>query len=362
MDKDRVTSNDIIEALSIRLNDALRPGTKKTENKKNNGYFWIFKLLIMVLYLYLLVWLFDLAKELGVDIIYEFSKSLRSVLSAIWTNVIDLMKSIIVIYILYDNYKIFTESTYYKNLYKSEQKAYAKKKSIFNIVGVILKAFGVALLVVTGVLSTLALFGLVYLIILFINGIYMISPILISLTIFAIGYFTFKNIQNKFFNGKAVIGKNYFIISFMILIIGILFFGYEISSFEYKNGLPINFELVKKEQTFELFEGQKIEIESDSKLDNLKVFVDNNLENEIKIELEYYRTADVSYIYQFNEYDDLNLIFTSDINYEMDFSLDVLKLFTETFNNKTMYNYNLFKYPNISVYVNRKDLDRISVK
>ena len=41
MNKQGVTSNDILEALSIRINDTIRPNRNK--EKKNNAYFWIFK-------------------------------------------------------------------------------------------------------------------------------------------------------------------------------------------------------------------------------------------------------------------------------------------------------------------------------
>ena len=37
MNKEKISSNDIIEALSIRINDLLRPAKKN--NKKNNAFF-----------------------------------------------------------------------------------------------------------------------------------------------------------------------------------------------------------------------------------------------------------------------------------------------------------------------------------
>lgn len=362
MNKNKVDSNDIIERATTRICDALRPHNKKIENKQNNGYFWIIRFGLLILYVILILIIFSLVKDFGVFVIYSFGKSLRSVLSFIWICVINLLTAIVTTCLLYDNFKKLKESTYYKNLYKRNEVLLRKKEDIFGVMDAILKAFGIVLLVITGGLAIFFIFSFIYLLILLINGMYIISPLVILLSIFSLSYFAFKNIEHKFFNTKGVFGKTHFIVAFIILIVGVIFFGYEISSFEYKSTLPYGFDLITKEKTFELADNQKIKIKSDTKLDNLKVYVDNNLENEIKIKVEYYDTAQVKYLYNFNENDDLDLTFTSDLDFNIEDSIDVLKLFIYSFNNKTMYNYNLFKYPNIYVYVNGSDLTRITVE
>ena len=95
------------------------------------------------------------------------------------------------------------------------------------------------------------------------------------------------------------------------------------------------------------------------KADKFNSFI-NNLNDEIRVEFEYFNTADVSYTYFFNEKDDLKIQFDSDISFGVSNFEDVLKLAVETLRNQTMYNYNLFKYPTINVYVNHEDIKKIT--
>lgn len=360
MNKDKITSNDVLDALSMRVNDVLRPGRK--DNKKNNPYFWIFKVIFLVIYILLFTWLFDAIRDLGVALIYTFSDSLRSILSYIWVFVIGFMKNLFVLSVLYESLKSFIGSSYYKILYENDKAMLCKKEKVFKGIDLFIKILAGILLTIVACVSAISMFTLVYLIIMFINGVYIISPILIVLSIFAICYFTFKLIQNKFFNSKIIITKNHFVLTICVLIVGILAFSYETSSFEYKNGLPNDFQMVHKSQVFKINKNQNIILKNNSKLDNLKVITDNNLKGEIRVEFDYCRTADVRYVYQFNDENDLKLYFTSSLNFEADDCLEVIKLFVDTFNQKTIYNYNLFKYPNIYVYVNSENLNQISIK
>lgn len=360
MNKDKITSSDVLDALSMRVNDVLRPGRKN--NKKNNSYFWIFRVIFLAFYLLIISWIFDVLKQFGVEIIYTFSNSLRSVLSYVWKFVLEFTKNLCLLSIVYESFKSFISSSYYNILYENDKEMLEKKEKVFKYIGYFIKVLAIYLLSVVAIVSAILMFILVYLIIMFINGVYVISPILIVLSIFAICYFTFKILQNKFFDSKVIITKNHFVISLCVLIVGILAFSYETSSFEYKNGLPSDFQMVHKKEIFKINKKQDIIISSDSKLDNLKVLIDNNLDNEIRIELEYYDTANVKYEYQFNDFDDLKLRFKSDLDFQIDDTYNVIKLFVETFSNKTIYNYNLFKYPNIYIYVNSDNLDQISIK
>ena len=360
MEKNKVTSNDVLEALSMRVNEVLRPAKK--DNKKNNAYFWIFKFLLLIIYIILINWIFEEVRGLGVSIIYLFGVSLRSVLSSIWIVVIGFMKELIILYLLYDHLKIFISSNYYECLYESDKKMKKKKESFFKAVDVFFKIVAGFFLFIVGIFSAVSLLSFIYMIVMLVNGTYLISPLIIALSIFVMCYFTFKFIQNKFYGGKAVITKHHFIVTTLVLILGIAFFGYETSSFEYKNTLPKDFEIIKKEKVFTLEEGQKIKLENVSKLNNMKILTDNELENEIKVVVEYYHTANVKYTYTFNEDDDLKLTFSSSLNFAPDDFEYVLKLFVETFNSKTMYNYNMFKYPNIYVYANSDDIERIKVE
>lgn len=360
MDKQKVTSNDVLEALSIRINETIRPNRNK--DKKNNAYFWIFKFILLLLYIQLIVWAFNEVRGIGVLSIYAVANSLRSVLSSFWIIAIEFMKGLIVLYLLFYQFKIFTESPYFKELYKDEKKLLKKKKSIKKIIEKIFKVFAVIYLLIIGFVAALSLFAFVYMISMFSDGIFLVSPLLIMALVFVICMLIFRHIQNKFFGTLPVINRNYILIMGCALIVSIGLFGYEVSSFERDNGLPKGFELTNKTHDFILQDGQNVLIHSDSKLDNLTLVEDNSLTNEIKVEVQYYKTAKVWYVSEFNDFDDLKLVFTSDIDYGKVEINDLLKLFVSTFNGKTIYNYNLFKYPNIYIYANKADFNRITIK
>ncbi len=359
-DKENVTTNDVLEALSMRINDVLRPNRK--DNKRNNAYFWIFKFGILILYLLLITWFLTSLKNLGVVIIYGFSNSLRSVYSAIWVTVIVFINNLIIIKLLYENLLVFTKSPYYKALYATDKQMLKNKKKIFKFVKIVLQVLAGLYMAVVAAVAACILFAILYMITMVANGATVISPFIIFAALFAICFFTFRHIQEIFFNSKNIVNKNYFILCFGILILGILCFGYETSSFEHNNLLPDTFELTKKEEVFKLDDNQKVNLINSSKLDNVKIKADDNLHDEIKIVFEYYKTADVRYVYQLNDEDNLNLMFVSNLKFEIGDTFDVFDLFTDTFKNKTIYNYNLFKYPNIYVYANTSDLSRIILR
>lgn len=358
--KEKITSNDVLDALSIRVNDLLKTTRVGTTDKKNSAYFWLFKLLLLMLYLWIICILFRATRELGVSLIYFFGKSLRSILSIGWVTITSLAEGIIVLYIVYQNACVFTESAFYKKLYHTDKPMKEKKDKVFNFIKGALQGVSIVFLVIIGFIATLALFIGAISINFLIDGVWIISPIIICLAIFAVCYNAFKYIQNKFFGIKTSITYNSILLSIIVLIIGVGAFGYETSSYEYKNGLPLGFETIKQIEKFDVSKVKSINIVSDTKLNNIKVLVDNDLVNDIRVELEYFETANVSYIYKFNEDEKLDLEITSDLNFKVENIFDVAKLASATFNNNTIYNYNLFKYPNITVYVNEKMADKIT--
>ena len=80
---ERTNGDDILDALSMRLNQNLRT-EKQIDDKKNNVYFWLFKFVILLIYLLIINACFELFKYLGVNLIYFFAVSLRSVLAFIF--------------------------------------------------------------------------------------------------------------------------------------------------------------------------------------------------------------------------------------------------------------------------------------
>ncbi len=355
----KVTVNDVLEALAIRINDVLRPD-KKSKNKKNNAYFWMFKCIFLVILLWIINIVFDSLQYTGVSLIYAIGKSLRSVLSFIWVISLSFIKGLLVLYLLYDNYKIFVTSEYYDNLYAKNKKLKYKKESLFRVIEIVLKVLAVFNMIAIAGLGAISLYALITIIIMLFENIYIISPLVIFSATFLISFFTFMHIKNKFFSEKQTIFKNHFLFAFILLIIGVGSLWYETSSYEYYNGLPNEMNLVYKEQFFTINDGQKIFLNNESKLNNLKVVYDETLDDEMVVQLEYFETANVKYSYTFNEYDDLDLTFTSSLDFHPDNVIDVFKLIYSTFNRKTIYNYNLFKYPNITIYVNENTAKKIT--
>ena len=361
MNKYKVSVNDVLEALAMRLNDVLRPN-KKSKNKKNNAYFWAFKCIFLIILLLMIIAVFNCLSDVGVSLIYLIGKSLRSVLSFIWVVSLSYIKGIVILYLLYDNFKSFVTSEYYDNLYRSNRKLRNNKEVLFKVIEILLKVAAVFNMIAIAGLAAVSAYAVITIFIMLFENIYIISPIIIFGATFLISFFTFMHIKNKFFGPKQTIFKNHFLFAFILLVLGVIFFWYETSSYEYINGLPSDMNLIYKEQSFKLNEGQKISIKNNSKLNNLKVIYDDSLEDELVVELEYFETAKVKYYYTFNEYDDLDLGFSSELNFHPGNVIDVYKLVYTTFNRKTIYNYNLFKYPNIYVYVNSKYEKSITVK
>ena len=360
MDKQNVTANDVLDALSISLNDNIRPS--KNKDKKNNGYFWIFKFIFLIILVLFTAFVFDQVRELGVFIIYSVARSLRSILSGLWILILGLMKELYILYLLYSQYKLFVTSDYYNNLYQKEKKLLKKKEKAADVLDKIFKALAIANIVIFGIFAVLSLIGFVYIICMLFDEMYIISLAFIFLTILGICLLLIKHIKSKFFEDSTGVNGKYIIALFACMVLSVGGFVFETSSFEKSDTLPVGFKIEEKKVIFNINEDQKIKIKSDSKLNNIVLLEDNSLKGQIRVELEYYKTAKVEYISTFNNDDDLRIEFTSDINLEMVDGSDILKLFTSTINNRNIYNYNLFKYPNIRVYANKEDFNRIRIK
>ncbi|MBR1386676.1 MAG: hypothetical protein IJ568_07595 [Bacilli bacterium] len=361
MDKKKLTSNDVLEALSIRTNEILKI-EKDKDDKKNSLNFWLFKFIYLAIYIFILVEIFDNIRDAGVVTLYYVGKSLRSVLSVIFISSMNFTKELIIIFLLFDHIKLFRESKYYKRLYSHDETMKKNKELVFKIIDVFLKITAICLMIVTVTLAGLAMFLFVYFIVMLINGTYIISPLVIFGSILAISILLFKHIQNKFFGSKLIVLKKYYIGAFLALFMGILFFAYEISGYEYVNTLPNGFKVDTKESVFDITEYDKVIVKSDTRLNNIELIVDDNLNDQIRVEFDYYKTSKIKYIYTYNDNNELNLTYTSILDINNETAADVLKLAMATFSNQTMYNYNMFKYPVIRVYVNSENKDKVEVR
>ncbi len=361
MDKNKLTSNDVLEALSIRTNQILKI-EKDKDDKKNNLNFWLFKFIYLAIYIFILVEIFNNVRDAGVVTFYYVGKSLRSVLSVIWISSMNFTKELIIVFLLFDHIKIFRESKYYKRLYSHDEQMKKNKELVFKIIDVFLKIFAICLMIISVTLASCSMFLFVYFIVMLINGTYIISPLVIFGSILAISILLFKHIQNKFFGSKLVVLKKYYVGAFLALFAGIIFFAYEVSGYEYVNTLPNGFEVDTKESVFDISQYDKVIVKQDTRLNNIELIVDDNLNDQIRVEFDHYKTSKIKYIYTYNDNNELNLTYTSVLDINDDIVADVLKLAMATFNNQTMYNYNMFKYPVIRVYVNSENKDKVEVR
>ena len=103
---ERTEGDDILDALSLRVNETLKT-EKKFDDKKNNVYFWLFKFLLLILYLIGVNILFSLIEDLIIDLIYYFGVSLRSVFSLGWSVVLNFTRWFVILYTLFKNLTIF---------------------------------------------------------------------------------------------------------------------------------------------------------------------------------------------------------------------------------------------------------------
>lgn len=361
MKKKELKSNNILDTLSIRINDTLK-SSRISEDKRNNAFYWIFRVLILLLYIKLIDIIFDAIAFAGSAIIVDLSMSLRGLLSSSWVFIINFMKFTICLYLLYSNLKVFTESAYYKNLYLEDNEMKKKKKKFFNIITIVLKALAVALLAMVGLIATIILLLLAMLISMLFNGIYFISPIIILFASFLICYFTFKLIQNKFFDSKQEVRKYHYVITLFVLLIGMGAFIYETSGYEKSNKLPEVMNMTKEEKTFDVSDKKTITIQTSSKFDNITIYNDETLVNEIRVELEYFETTKANYTYYFANDDELYLKFGGDMDFKFENISDVVTFIEESLRTQTIYNYNLFKYPNINIYASSNNADKINIK
>ncbi len=358
---ERTDGDDILDALSMRINQNLRT-EKQIDDKKNNVYFWLFKFLILIVYLLILNGIFYLVKELGVYLIYLFAVSLRSVLSFIFDFGITFIQLILTTYILLKNLKIFTRSTYYKKLYSKDRYMLKKKREFFGIIEKILQAFGVVYLVVIGFIAIFLVSLLTMFVALMMHKLYMFSLFAIVIILLILCFFVFGEMKSKFFGYRSHIRKEHLYIGLLALAFSIICFGYETSTYKMNSNLPDTMDTVKNGLTIDISEIEKVEVSSNAKFNNVEVVLDSTLDDMIRVEVEYFETANVSYTSYFNDNNVLKLQFDGDIDFKFENLKDVYRLGVETVRTKTMYNYNMFKYPIVRIYVGLNDYDRIKVE
>ena len=358
---ERTEGDDILDALSMRINQDLRT-EKQIDDKKNNVYFWLFKFLFLILYLIVINVAFIAVKELGVSLIYLFAVSLRSVLSFVFKTGITFIQWLFTTYVLLKNLKIFTSSSYYKRLYSRDRYMLKRKKKFFDVISNILQAFGIVYLVFIGFIAVFLVSIITMLVTLAFNQLFMFSLLGIVLVLLILCFFVFEEIKSKFFGYNSWVRKEHLYVGLLALIFAIICFGYETNGYKMNPGLPSNMETTTQSFNITIPNIENVYVSSNAKFNNIELKVDDSLSNQVRVQVEYFETARVSYVSYFNADNNLELRFDGETNFELEDLKHVFKLGVETIRNKTMYNYNMFKYPKVTIFVGMGDYDRIRVE
>ncbi len=358
---ERTNGDDILDALSMRLNQNLRT-EKQIDDKKNNVYFWLFKLLILIIYLLIVNCCFELFKYFGVNLIYLFAVSLRSVLSFIFTLGITFLQLLYLSYTILKQLKIFTNSTYYKRLYANDRYMLKRKKMFFNNIEKVLQAIGVVHLTFVSFIGLILICVVVMVLTLHLNGLHMFSLMAIALSLLGLCYIVFEEIRCKFFGYPSKIERGSLYVLVAVFILSMSCFGFETSKFNINNGLPKDMDTITKSVKMNINEVNNMYISSNAKFNNFELVIDDSLDDEVKMEVEYYKTAKVSYESYFNDNDDLKVKFNGEADIKLENVVDIFKLCVETVRTKTMYNYNMFKYPRIKIYVSTSNYDKLFIE
>ena len=288
----RTTGDDILDEISLHINKKLKT-EKAIDDQKNNVYFWLFKFLVLIIYLLVVNIALYGIKELGSDLINLMFLSLSSIFAGVYSFIIWFITYILNVYILYKNLIIFKSSPYYKRLYKNDIKMYANKVELFDLIETILKALSIAALVITGFISLIVLSLIVMLIVLMASKIYQIPLLLALCSIFALCSFIFAEIEKKIFGVKTIVNKNYIYTAIVCTLIFTIWFQidifYDNSPYNISKSLPQPFEVESKRVKFDTTNKDSIYLKSDAKFNNIEIITDNNLKDEIIIDIEYYK-------------------------------------------------------------------------
>lgn len=147
------------------------------------------------------------------------------------------------------------------------------------------------------------------------------------------------------------------LLGFIIFVIGCICFSLELKSFDIKDGLTPNFNIKQKILNYKITSNQIFTITNTKGNDNINLYIDNNLSDEVKIVVSYPEISDLKYDYSSNNNGNINLV---NINFESEITLDfsnikdIYRLGIVSFKDKVIYNYSLLEKPKIKIFVNEK--------
>lgn len=153
---------------------------------------------------------------------------------------------------------------------------------------------------------------------------------------------------------------NLLLIGFLFFVIGIIIFNFELVDYEFVNYLPNNFKTTVDTFYITTDADKTYRVKPAKYNENIRIkkFINNNLGDKVMIEVRHSNTSDViSYIK--NSMYKTEVTFQNEINYNELELKDVYKLALKCITEGKVYNYNLLKYGEITIYGSEDSLSRI---
>lgn len=154
----------------------------------------------------------------------------------------------------------------------------------------------------------------------------------------------------------------FILVGFIIFIIGAIGFYVELKSFKETDNLPANFKMNQETFRYSINETDIFRITNNNTNVNVKAYIDNTLDNDIKIIVNYPTLNKIDHDYTVTNYEKNKLIkidFESSARLDVDGAKDLFILGILGFRDKIMYNYSLLEYPEVRVFVHEKYKENI---
>lgn len=153
---------------------------------------------------------------------------------------------------------------------------------------------------------------------------------------------------------------NLLLVGFFLFVVGIIIFNFELVDYEFVNYLPDNFKTTVDTFYITAETDKTYRVKTAKYNENIKIekFINNNLGDKVMIEVKHSNTSDVVSNIKNSMYK-TEVTFQNEINYNELKLKDVYKLALKCITEGKVYNYNLLKYGEITIYGSEDSLSRI---
>ncbi len=320
----------------------------------------IIKILILLIIYFLLGIVADLMIVIGNDIIYQIGTTARGILSGIWTVVVNFTYFLFIITSIYHLLDIAEKDKDFLVFFHNDQKNKTTKKRVFAIVATIIKILGTLMLLPLFVVDIASLFILGILFGYLRQGIYLISPFITVLGLilfFTVIIFIIKTLLSK---ARGEYQKYLILMGVSAVLIAGSFIGIilETRSYTKNDFLTTDFNKSTIRHEYLLQTDKNYIISNNDENTNLKLTIDDDLDNSMEIIVSHYTTNEVSTKIR-DDGQSVKIAYDEELNLHFK---DLEKLFNlgiASIKEKNLYNYTLLKYAQIEVRVSEEYADQI---